>query len=73
MPDVPVIHPNAVYDDGQLRICLDLPGATLARERRAGRLRFARKGNRIFYLGRWVLDWLGSEAAVAPKAVAHVG
>ena len=52
------IDPNGIYDDGTLVLALDLTHATLTRERRVGNLRFARKGKRVLYLGRWILDWL---------------
>jgi hypothetical protein len=57
------IVPDAIYAEGELRLLLDLPSATLARERRSGRLRCRRVGQRTFYLGRWVLDWLAGEEA----------
>lgn len=60
-----LIQPNAVYGDGQLRLLLDIPSATIVRERREGRLRHVRKGHRIFYRGQWILDWLESSSAAA--------
>jgi hypothetical protein len=57
------IDPEAVYTDGELRLLLDLPSTTLARERRAGRLRSRRVGQRTYYLGRWILRWLAGEEA----------
>ncbi len=59
------IDPAAVYLDGDLRLLLDLPAATLARERRAGRLRHRRVGRRAYYLGEWVLAWLRQAEGVA--------
>jgi hypothetical protein len=59
---VPVrIDPDAIYSDGELRLLLDMPGATLARERQSGRLRCRRVGRRAYYMGRWVLAWLTGE------------
>jgi hypothetical protein len=55
-----LIDPDAVYDDGALHLALGIPSTTLIRARRDGNLRFTRKGHRVFYLGRWVLDWLDS-------------
>jgi hypothetical protein len=52
------INPDAIYDDGAISLVLDLPSATLAQARKKGQLRYTRKGKRIFYLGKWVLDWL---------------
>jgi hypothetical protein len=62
-----VIEPEALFDDGALRQVLGLTPATLATARRKGLLRFTRQGNRILYLGRWLLDWL--EADAGPAAV----
>lgn len=55
------IDPEAIFDDASLCASLDLGAQTIARARRAGQLRYTRKGNRILYLGQWVLDWLMSD------------
>jgi hypothetical protein len=52
------IEPDDIYDDDLLSLSLGVSAQTLARARREGELRHTRKGNRILYLGRWVLDWL---------------
>ncbi len=67
-PAALAIDPNAVYHDGTLVLALGLTHATLARERRAGRLRFARKGKRILYLGAWIIQWLQQDS---PAPVSH--
>jgi hypothetical protein len=64
MPGPVVISPNAVYDDTLLCVALDISANTLTQARRSGHLRHTRKGNRVLYLGQWVLDWL----AAAPAA-----
>jgi hypothetical protein len=56
-----LIEPSAVYDDGSLMLALGLSEATLSRARREGQLRFTRKGQRILYLGQWVVDWLAAD------------
>jgi hypothetical protein len=53
------LDPEAIYDDALLYRELGIPTVTLARARREGRLRYARQGQRIFYVGRWVRTWLG--------------
>lgn len=58
MADTINIQPNCVYDDGTLVLSLGLTHATLARARRDGELRFARKGKRVLYLGSWIIEWL---------------
>jgi hypothetical protein len=58
MPGTIQIDPHAVYTDGSLRLLLDLPSSTLAKARRAGSLRFSRRGKRVYYRGEWILDWL---------------
>ena len=62
MPSTLSIDPNAIYDDGTISLALDLPLATLAQARKKGQLRYTRKGKRIFYLGKWVLDWLTADS-----------
>lgn len=55
-----VIEPNAICDDAALYCALGISATTLAKARRNGSLRYTRKGNRILYLGQWILDWLSS-------------
>jgi hypothetical protein len=59
---LPQIYPDAIYGDGQARLLLGLPGATLDRARREGRLRHARQGGKVIYRGAWLLAWLEAEA-----------
>jgi hypothetical protein len=56
------IEPDGIYDDDMVYGALDVSAQTLARARREGRLRFSRQGRRVLYLGRWLLDWLKSDA-----------
>jgi hypothetical protein len=65
------IDPDAVYDDGALYCTLGLSAAALARARRSGRLRHTRQGNRILYLGGWVLEWLRAEGRRRGEEAAH--
>lgn len=51
------IEREAIYDDGTARHQLGLAKTALARAREEGSLRFVRSGNRIVYLGEWLLDW----------------
>ena len=53
-----LIDPNGVYEEGSVSLALDIPLATLARARRAGELRFVRRGRRVFYTGRNLFAWL---------------
>ncbi len=53
-----VLDPDAIYDDAALVLGLGLTFTTLARARRAGHLRYARKGKRVLYRGQWIIDWL---------------
>jgi hypothetical protein len=64
------IDPRAFYDDAGLYDALQIRTRALAQARRAGALRFARKGRRVLYLGRWVLNWLtaDTQATGAPRA-----
>jgi hypothetical protein len=64
------IDPQALYDDGTLRLTLGLTDAALARARRSGALRYSRCGLRTLYRGQWLLDWL-DRTAVTGREVAH--
>jgi hypothetical protein len=61
MPVGVLIDPHAIYDDASLYETLDVGAATLSKARASGQLRFTRKGQRTFYLGQWVLDWLTAD------------
>ena len=56
------IEPSALYDGGTLRRIAGLGTATLTNARRSGRLRFTKQGNRILYLGQWILDYLEADS-----------
>jgi hypothetical protein len=56
------IEAQSLYDDAFLVIRLGYSLDALARARRLGRLRHARRGGRALYLGAWLLDWLEREA-----------
>jgi hypothetical protein len=56
------IEPSHLYDDGTLQLTAGLSLTALAKARRSGRLRFAKQGNRVLYLGQWILDWLEAES-----------
>ncbi len=56
------IDPDAIYDDDALSGSLQISSATLSRARRDGQLCYSRKGQRILYLGKWVLDWIKKDA-----------
>lgn len=66
-----LLEPEALFDDTALRQTLGLAPTTLAAARRDGRLRYCRQGNRLFYKGRWISDWIESASSPSPaKAVA---
>ncbi len=56
------IEPSHLYDDGVLQLAAGIAPGTLSKARRSGRLRFTKQGNRVLYLGRWILDWLEAES-----------
>lgn len=56
------IDPDAFYRDGEVRLLLGLTTTTMARARRTGGLRYTRQGRALLYRGRWLLDWLESDA-----------
>jgi hypothetical protein len=61
------IDPDALYDDDMLYGLLMLSSQTLTRARRSGQLRYIRKGQRILYVGKWVLAWLMRDNEEAPS------
>jgi hypothetical protein len=69
MPTTFKIDPDEVYDTGAVVLGLDLPSSTLARARRAGSLRYSRKGRRVFYMGQWLLDWLTCDTSNPQEVV----
>jgi hypothetical protein len=68
-PDLIYIEPDLIYDDGPLVLDLGMSGGALAKARRSGALRYTRKGGRVLYLGRWILDWLEKDEASAAPAM----
>jgi hypothetical protein len=69
-------HPQPVkidadgwYADGAVRLLFEMPSATLCRARRTGGLRFARRGQKIWYRGQWLIDWLERGKAQAARDV----
>ena len=64
------IDRSAVFDDAALQASLGVSADALTKARKAGQLNFTRKGQRILYLGSWILEWLEADAAVA-KGVNH--
>ncbi len=54
------IDPEALHSEASL-FAAGIPRATVKQARESGRLRFTRQGNRILFLGKWVLAWLESE------------
>jgi hypothetical protein len=59
VPSRPVlIQTNEVYSAPAARLALGLGVNALREEVLAGRLRCARRCNRVWFLGQWLLDWL---------------
>ena len=61
------IEPDEIYDDGALRLLLGVSSASLSKARRTGDLRYSRRGQRTYYLGRWVREWLVPDAGNPEK------
>jgi hypothetical protein len=64
------IDPEGIYDGDSLYAELGVSAQALSRSRRDGSLKFARKGSRILYLGRWVLNWIAADAEGSAAEVA---
>jgi hypothetical protein len=53
------IEPEAIFDDTALTLTFGVTPTAIAKARRNGTLRYTRKGRRVLYFGRWVIEWLG--------------
>jgi hypothetical protein len=72
MPTAINIDPAGIYDDPLLFELLGVGAQTLVRARRSGELRYTRKGQRILYMGAWVLAWLQADPEnAAGQEVSH--
>ena len=63
MSGVLQVQPDAFYADEVLRDRLGFSESTMSRARKAGELRYAKRGHRILYRGDWLLKWLEADAA----------
>jgi hypothetical protein len=72
--DSPVqIPPDSILDDALIRQLLGIKADQLARARRAGELRFSRRGGRHFYIGKDVQQWIAGGADRDQPAVLDQG
>jgi hypothetical protein len=69
--DIPLIDPHAVYTLDSLTEALRLKRGCLPRECRLRRLRFGKRGGRVYFLGSWVLEWLRDGEVKRPAAAAN--
>jgi hypothetical protein len=59
VPDGPfVIRPEGFYTDVMLTHDFGFQYAVIDRARKSGELRSTRRGGRVLFLGRWIIDWL---------------
>jgi hypothetical protein len=64
-----IIDPHGVYRHSHVKTGMGLAKTTLAREIRQGRLRFAMRGGKVFFLGGWLLAWIqAGEVRRRPRA-----
>lgn len=57
------IDPDAVFTPETLGLLLGVSDAALNRARKDGSLKSSQVGAKVFFQGRWVLEWLfGAEA-----------
>jgi len=61
------IDSGAIYNDAQLCRILGVRPKTIIQARRRNKLRYSLKGNRIFYLGQWVLVWIQDKPVSPPS------
>jgi hypothetical protein len=55
------IDPDALYDEPTIRLNLGITSGALQKARKAGELRFTRRGGKTRYFGRWLIAWLSGE------------
>ncbi len=59
-PEVPPVHPTAIYTEAQLRALLGLKPSSVSTAVRKGELRVARRAGKYLFTGQWILDWVTS-------------
>lgn len=64
-----VIPDDSIFDDEGLTKTLGIRFGSIEKARKAGELKYTRRGGRILYLGRWVKDWLTHEEQEQPIGV----
>ncbi len=72
-PPVVTIDPNGVYFPDDVRRLLRLKTSSIRSEKRAGRLRVARRCGRYYILGAWLLEWIagGETPSRRPGPAVH--
>ncbi len=60
---------DAFYAEDLIRRSLGLNASMLAKARKAGELKYAKRGKRVLYRGDWLRDWLEADAADDRAAV----
>lgn len=66
------IDTEAFYSD-QLAAKVGLSPSAMARARKAGELRFTRRGGRVLYLGAWIYEWLTADEDATPRNREAIG
>jgi hypothetical protein len=67
------IEENAWYDDYTASRLLGLRYGPLEKARKAGALRFTKRGGRVLYLGRWIADWLTGDSVTVSHTSERLG
>jgi hypothetical protein len=55
-----IFYPNGVYRRNDLMHMLGVPMSGVRRAVREDGLRRSKRGNRYYFLGQWVLDWIAA-------------
>jgi hypothetical protein len=72
-PNVPIIHPRAVFTVESATATLNLADTCILREIRRGRLRASRRAGRYWILGSWLLRWLAGGTSTKLRRRAAAG
>lgn len=72
VPGVHNIRPRGVYNLRQATRATGMATSTLEREMKKGRIRVARRGGKVVFLGRWLIRWMedGAEGPAEPGQIA---
>ncbi len=64
------INPEGFYDREALSNLLGIPASTLTRAANTLQLRSTKRAGKLFFRGKWVIDWLEGETVSSKEEAA---